>query len=282
MKPRSNQPGARENTASSRQHASRLAPDIHSTAICIEGKNPATLRSSLQNGSPAEHFENPLHAAPQHAATGGDRGGESHLLTVHEVARLLQVPVPGSMDECENGLGSDCRATGLGSIGVSARTKYWHGSNVSAEVNMLLDSSATLITDAEQAKRAIEGGTMVRRRFQRGSLFKRGKREKVWVARWWEDVINADGTMGRMRRSIVIGTVAEFATRRLAMRALSERLRSLNSGSQRPQTMRTLKDFVQMDWEPVVLPTLKYATQKHYEYMLGVHLIPIFGERRFP
>ena len=36
---------------------------------------------------------------------------------------------------------------------------------------------------------------MVRRRFQRGSLFKRGKREKVWVARWWEDVINADGTM---------------------------------------------------------------------------------------
>ncbi|MGC1615539.1 MAG: hypothetical protein WA736_12700, partial [Candidatus Acidiferrum sp.] len=85
---------------------------------------------------------------------------------------------------------------------------------------MLLDSSATLITDAEQAKRAIEGGTMVRRRFQRGSLFKRGKREKVWVARWWEDVINADGTMGRMRRSIVIGTVAEFATRRLAMRAL--------------------------------------------------------------
>jgi integrase-like protein len=147
---------------------------------------------------------------------------------------------------------------------------------------MLLDSSATLITDAEQAKRAIKGGTMVRRRFQRGSLFKRGKREKVWVARWWEDVINADGTMGRMRRSIVIGTVAEFATRRLAMRALSERLRSLNSGSQRPQAMRTLKDFVQMDWEPVVLPTLKYATRRHYKYMLGVHLIPIFGERRLP
>jgi len=123
---------------------------------------------------------------------------------------------------------------------------------------------------------------MVRRRFQRGSLFKRGKREKVWVARWWEDVINADGTMRRMRRSIVIGTVAEFCTRRLAMRALSERLRSLNSGSQRPQAMRTLKEFVQMDWEPVVLPTLKHATQMHYKYVLRVHLIPIFGERRLP
>src|ERR1017187_9531400 len=135
----------------------------------------------------------------------------------------------------------------------------------------------TLGGDTEQTKRTIEGGTMVRRRFQRGSLFKRGKRQKVWVARWWEDVINADGTMGKMRRSTVIGTVAEFATRRLAMNALSERLRFLNSGSQRPQTMRTLKEFVQKDWEPVVLPTLKYATQKHYKYVLGAHLIPTFG-----
>jgi len=148
------------------------------------------------------------------------------------------------------------------------------------EGSMPLDIKATLIADSEQAKRAIEGGTMVRRRFQRGSLFKRGKREKVWVARWWEDVINADGTMGRMRRSLVIGTVAELTTRRLAMRALSERLRSLNGGSQRPQAMRTLKEFVQMDWEPVVLPTLKYATQTHYKYMLRGHLIPAFGERR--
>ncbi len=121
---------------------------------------------------------------------------------------------------------------------------------------------------------------MVRRRFQRGSLFKRGKREKVWVARWWEDIINADGTMGKMRRSIVIGTVVDFATRRLAMSALTERLRSVNSGTQRPQAMRTLKDFVRMDWEPVVLPTLKYATQRHYKYVLGVHLIHMFGERR--
>src|SRR5437899_989882 len=88
--------------------------------------------------------------------------------------------------------------------------------------------------------------------------------------------------MGRVRRSIVIGTVAEFTTRRLAMHALSERLRLLNSGRQRPQPMRTLTDFVQKDWEPVVLPTLKYATQKHYKYILKAHLIPAFGEFRLP
>jgi hypothetical protein len=140
--------------------------------------------------------------------------------------------------------GSNCRDIELGSTGVSAKTRYGHGSNVSAEASRLLDIEATLVADTEQAKRTIEGGTMVRRRFQRGSLFKRGKREKVWLTRWGEDVINADGTMGRMRRSAVIGTVAEFPTRRLAMRAFSDRLRPLNDGSQRPQTVRTLKHFV--------------------------------------
>jgi hypothetical protein len=29
---------------------------------------------------------------------------------------------------------------------------------------------------------------------------------------------------------------------------------------------------------PVVLPTLKYATQKHYRYILDVHLVPVFGK----
>ena len=118
---------------------------------------------------------------------------------------------------------------------------------------------------------------MARRGFQQGSLFQRGTRRKLWVARWWEDVIQADGTLGRLRRSEVIGTVAEFPTRRLAMQVLSQRLGSINNGKARPQSVRTFGDFVKDDWTPVVLPTLKYATQKHYRYMLDVHLIPAFG-----
>ena len=73
MKPRLNQPGARENTASSRQHASRLATDTYSNAICVEEENPETRTSSTQNGSPAVNFEKPFHAAPRHAATGGEK-----------------------------------------------------------------------------------------------------------------------------------------------------------------------------------------------------------------
>jgi hypothetical protein len=34
---------------------------------------------------------------------------------------------------------------------------------------------------------------MTRRRFHRGSIYKRGKRKKVWVARFFEDVIAPDG-----------------------------------------------------------------------------------------
>ncbi len=63
---------------------------------------------------------------------------------------------------------------------------------------------------------------MARRGFQQGSLFQRGTRRKVWVARWWEDVIQADGTLDRLRRSEVIGTVAEFPTRRRAVQVLSQ------------------------------------------------------------
>jgi hypothetical protein len=46
----------------------------------------------------------------------------------------------------------------------------------------------------------------------------------------------------------------------------------------RRQSVRTFGDFVKNDWMPVVLPTLKFATQKHYRYMLDVHLIPAFGK----
>jgi len=121
---------------------------------------------------------------------------------------------------------------------------------------------------------------MARRGFQQGSLFRRGTRKKVWVARWWEDVIHTDGTFGRLRRSEVIGSVADYPTRRRAMQVLSQRLGSINSGKARPQSVRTFGDFVKDDWMPVVLPTLKYATQKHYKYMLDVHIVPAFGKRQ--
>src|ERR1700685_3351945 len=120
------------------------------------------------------------------------------------------------------------------------------------EVARRLDMRTTLQSDEEQAGRAIEipkrGETMARRGFQQGSLFQRGTRRKLWVARWWEDVIQSDGTLGRLRRSEVIGTVAEFPTRRLAMQVLSQKLRAINRGDARQQSVRTFGDFDKYDW----------------------------------
>ena len=121
---------------------------------------------------------------------------------------------------------------------------------------------------------------MARRSFQQGSLFQRGTRRRLWVARWWEDVIKADGTPSRLRRSEIVGTVAELPTRRKAMLVLSQKLRAINTGEARPQTIRTFEDFVKNDWMPVLLPTFKYATQKHYRYVLDTHLVPAFGKQR--
>lgn len=146
------------------------------------------------------------------------------------------------------------------------------------EDRLSLDFGVKLLTDAEQAKRVIFGGQkMARRRFQLGSLFRRGKKPKVWVARWWEQIINPDGSIGRKRRAEVLGTVAELTSRSKAMEALAKRLNPINSGMHHPQSTRTFSSFVREDWLPVVLPTVKYATQKNYRYFLGVHLLPTFG-----
>jgi len=136
----------------------------------------------------------------------------------------------------------------------------------------------TLATDAEPAKRAMKGGTLARRRkYQHGSIFKRGKRKKVWVARWWEDVISEQG-IERVRRSEILGPVSELPTRRDAETALDERIRRINSGDFRPQSCHSLAKYAENGWLPSILPTLKYSTQQHYQYVLRVHLNPEFGE----
>lgn len=117
-----------------------------------------------------------------------------------------------------------------------------------------------------------------KKHYQHGSLFQRGKRNKVWVARWWEDVVDSKGQPVRVRRSEILGTAAEFPNRRMAERALVRRLERLNSEHHTLQSQRKFASFVQDDWSPVVLPTLKYATQKSYRYFLGVHLVPALGE----
>ena len=116
----------------------------------------------------------------------------------------------------------------------------------------------TLSADAEPAERALKGGKLARKKhFQHGSLFKRGKKNKVWVARVWEPVGGPNGESSRIRRSEILGTVAELPTRRDAELVLSNRLRHLNSANYHPRSCCALREFIE-EWKPQILPTLKF------------------------
>ena len=84
----------------------------------------------------------------------------------------------------------------------------------------------------ERARRATKKGaeTVARRRYQRGCLFLQGKKRKAWVLRYREDVMLLSGEVVRANRSVVLGTVTDIPTRRVAQRLAEERLRVINQG----------------------------------------------------
>jgi integrase len=84
---------------------------------------------------------------------------------------------------------------------------------------------------------------VARRRFQRGQLFKSGRRRKVWVGRWREDVLLENGTIGQVRRWQVLGTVADLPTRREAQTLLDARVRTINAGASRPEALINFGTF---------------------------------------
>lgn len=117
---------------------------------------------------------------------------------------------------------------------------------------------------------------MARRRYQKGSIRKRGKRNPVWELQWWEDYIKPDGSIGRRRESAMLGLVSEM-TYRQARKAAESQLRPLNQGKVLPLSRLLLREFVEKHFVPNVFPTLKPSTRKHYRITLDKHLLPAFG-----
>ena len=141
----------------------------------------------------------------------------------------------------------------------------------------------TILLSAEkQGELAQLGGwqkEMARRRYQKGNLRKRGKRNPVWELQWWTDCINPDGTIGRRRESTILGYVSEL-TRRQARKRAEEHLRPLNLGKVTPLSNLPFREFVERHFVPNVFPTLKLSTQERYRRTLKNHLLPAFGNLR--
>jgi len=129
MKPTRLQFGVRENTTPSRQHASRRVNRGSSNVVSVGGEPIDVNGLSVPSEDSATVQQPSLHAAPLCAATGENGISEDLLLTVHEVAELLRVPVSWSTDVRVNARHSDCRAIGLASTGGSVRPMCLRGSS---------------------------------------------------------------------------------------------------------------------------------------------------------
>ncbi len=141
---------------------------------------------------------------------------------------------------------------------------------------MLLDRTATLIADAERGGRASGKDTMARPRYQDGSLVVRGKRRKVWVLRWREDVRKQDGTVTRIQRAETLGPIRTIS-RQSARAVLHQRVAALNQSQRRAQATMPLTDYVRIEWRPNAALALKKSTLRYYTFQLEKRIYPAFG-----
>ena len=82
-----------ENPASDRRHGSRAAVGTSSTSHSAGKENKVTPEPHMLHEPPIDGVHSSVHAAKSLAATGGRNRDQYRLLTIHEVADLLQVPV---------------------------------------------------------------------------------------------------------------------------------------------------------------------------------------------
>lgn len=116
------------------------------------------------------------------------------------------------------------------------------------------------------------GGLLARRRFQKGQLLLLGDK---WFGRWREDQIE-NGKVRRVRVQEYLGSKQDYPTRRLAERALQDRLSVINHVSYRPRPTATFAEFT-IGWESKVLSQFGQSTAVNYRVHLRKHLVPFFG-----
>src|SRR3954466_11551374 len=118
----------------------------------------------------------------------------------------------------------------------------------------------------KQGELAHPGGwqkQMARRRYQKGSIWKRGTRNPVWELQWWTDYIKADRTIGRKRESTILGNCRDLSLRQ-AKKMADEVLAPMNAGKTTPYSTMLCSEFVERHFVPNVFPDLKHSSRNHY------------------
>jgi integrase len=118
---------------------------------------------------------------------------------------------------------------------------------------------------------------LARRRFQRGQLLLLGsKKEPRWYGRWRESAL-VDGKEVRRNMQEFLDTKEDYPTRRLALRALQDRLATINSPTFRARPTARFSQFAAR-WESDVVPQFKPSTATNCRLQLRKWLVPFFGQ----
>ena len=120
------------------------------------------------------------------------------------------------------------------------------------------------------------GGSMARRRYQKGRVFLRGTKKRVWVGRWREDLVLADGSIRRVERSAILGDERELKTKRLAQRRLDLTLARINAPEYRPGRVASIAEFAEK-WQAEILIHRKPSTVKAAKSHLKIYILPQLG-----
>lgn len=122
------------------------------------------------------------------------------------------------------------------------------------------------------------GGDLARRRYQKGTVLFSENRQ-VWLGRYREDIIRADGTTVRTRPQIILGTKKELPTKRLAARKLDEILFRINASSYQPIRIATIEEFAKR-YRNEVLSKRKLSTVRAANSHFDAHILPQLGKLR--
>jgi integrase len=113
------------------------------------------------------------------------------------------------------------------------------------------------------------------RRYQRGYVYKTGKKMKVWYGMWREDMKRPDGSIRRRQHNVRLGTVSELPTKTAAYDALAHHIGHFG----RTTSELKFSELVER-WRATIVPTIKRTTATYYENTLRAHIIPAFGEKQ--
>jgi integrase len=141
---------------------------------------------------------------------------------------------------------------------------------LSVQINYGFDIMAT-----GKALRVWPGGAM-RRSYQSGHISARGKKRKVWVARYSEPVLD-NGKVRNVLRARILGLCSEM-TKSAARLALDTLLRPMNEGVYRAMEKPVGFQVFYEKWQCDLLPTFRESTRAFYQGTAARWIQPYFAD----